>query len=125
MMSRIEKVSSNSFYISVSNTDGELIHSNGNPAPGIVQSILNRYNIQIPDQMEASILVVLDLEAGGEIQPERGEIIEMHETESGITPISTGAMLTGGELYDLAAEYEEDIRMSFETELGGSYENGY
>ena len=126
MNDRIERISSNSFFVTVSNTGGQFIHSNGQSASPIIQSILNRYNIQVAEQMEASIMVVVDF-ATGEIYPERGEIIEMHETESGIAPVSTGVSLTQDELQEIISEYSEDIAQSFEHEIGDTSEtmSGY
>jgi hypothetical protein len=115
----IERISSNSFFVTVSNTDGEFIHSDGQTAPPIIQSILNRYNVQVADQMGVSIMVVVDF-VSEEVIPERGEIIVMHETESGIAPVSTGVSLTQDELQSIVSEYSDDVSEVFAQEIADS-----
>ena len=112
MSKSIERVSDSSFLITFAEDMGEIIDAFGNPAPPSVQSIFDRYNIQVPEQMEVSLEIEFYF-SGDEIIPESGEIIVMHETENGINPVSAGVILTAQELNLVVEEYADSIRDTF------------
>lgn len=113
MSNPIEKIDDYSFLISYANSSGELFDSSGNPPSYAVQSILDKHNVQVPDGMSVSLEVSFRV-SQDEIVPNSGEIIVLYDTETGINPVSTGAVLTSQELDGVIQEHRDDIYEKFE-----------